>query len=110
MSVVAVLDSAGRVAEHTFQIGGSDEQSVALPEPVAAPPPKPAGASRPAATVESDVLTTRQLLSKLKARLRVVEREIKARKSLEIERGQIKRLIDAALTERDNVRRIRSAG
>ena len=50
------------------------------------------------------------LLKQLKARLRVVEREIKARKALEIEREQIKRLIAAANNERTNLRAIRATG
>lgn len=52
------------------------------------------------------------VVRELRARLRVVEREIKARKTLESERAQLLRLIDAAKAERQggNVRRLRTAG
>lgn len=49
-------------------------------------------------------------MRQLKARLRVVEREIKARALLEAERDQIKRLIAAAKNERTNLRAIRATG
>lgn len=54
----------------------------------------------------------RVVVAELRSRLRVVEREIKARKVLEAERSQILRLIDAAKAERQggNVRRLRTAG
>lgn len=54
----------------------------------------------------------RVVVAELRARLRVVDREIKARKTLESERAQILRLIDAAKAERQggNVRRLRTTG
>lgn len=52
----------------------------------------------------------KQVLRQLKDRLRTVEREIRARKTLEAERDQIRRLIGATKNERDNLRRLRSAG
>ena len=117
--VSRVLNEDGQASEFTFQIGAMEaaEPQVAFKLPFAAPATAVAAPvtakSQPlvaARSAEPLVLTTAQLISKLKARLRVVEREIKARKTLESERGQLKRLIDAALTERDNVRRLRSAG
>lgn len=68
--------------------------------PIAAPAPKP----------DAKPITTRALIASLRRRLRVVEREIRSRKSLEEEREQIQRLIAAATSERDTVRRIRAAG
>lgn len=52
------------------------------------------------------------VVAELRARLRVVNREIAARKKLESERAQILRLIDAAKAERQGgtVRRLRTAG
>lgn len=67
-----------------------------------APRSKPNDIGRP--------ISTADVLRQLKARLRVVEREIKARKSLELERDQIKRLIAAAKNERSNLRAIRATG
>ena len=50
------------------------------------------------------------MLRQMKARLREVKRGIAAAKKLERERDQLLRLIRAANTELDNVRRIRAAG
>lgn len=116
--VAGVLDESGKIHDHCFQIG--DQSSPPAPaRPRASPLPTPAVALPPtiAASVEPTAkkaparsLTTRQLLAELRARLRVVEREIKARKTLEKERDQIQRLIAAANNELDNLRRIRAAG
>ena len=119
-AVSGTFDENGNNDGHSFQIGdfrGFEQlKEVPMPvapvtapvvsaPPVAAPVPTTVVASAPAA-----VLTTAKLLSQLRARLRVVEREIKQRKTLEQERDTIKRLIAASLNERDNVRRLRSAG
>lgn len=50
-----------------------------------------------------DTLSMTQLMRDLKARLRYVEREIKARKTLEKEREQIRRLLKAAKQEKATV-------
>jgi hypothetical protein len=131
--VSPVIGLDGLVQEHAFQIG---DMSAALPAPapvaarsVQIPPASPpmdredgdhvkhAEGSRLAnekfasgKAPEKQELNTREVISLLKRRLRFVEREIKSRKALEKERDQIKRLIAAALTERDNVRQLRSAG
>lgn len=126
MSVGRVLDENGALQEHTFQIGGgtivSEFGAVEAPpdprrRPAAPPVPvlTPAVAAVPVPVVAPPFqppkqLSTRQILSQLKARLRVVEREIRVRKTLEQERDRIRRLIAAANQERDNLRRIRSAG
>jgi hypothetical protein len=116
--VSRVLDDDGQASSFTFQIGAmeaADPQPSPTREPMAhaarlAPIARPAPVASARSASDATVLTAAQLISQLKARLRVVEREIRARKTLESERGQLKRLIDAALTERDNVRRLRSAG
>ncbi len=102
-----------QISEHCFQFGGDDENdgmagmaalkaaTAASVAAVSPPPPKP--------TPKSDKLTTRQLVAQLKSRLKEVEREIKIRKSLEQERAQIARLLDAAKNE-NNLRRIRAVG
>lgn len=117
-SVQQVRDETGAPDPHVFEIGGFASAVVPITEPsahVAQPSsqliaPAPVTPVAPESTPEGKPLTTRQLLAQLRARLRVVEREIKARQSLETERGQIKRLIAAAKTERNNVRAIRAAG
>lgn len=67
------------------------------------PPPK----SAPALV---GAMTARELLNKLKARHGEVKREIRKLKALEAEKAQLERLIRAAKTEVDNVRRLRAAG
>ncbi len=102
-----------QIGEHTFEFGGDDENDgfkgfAALKAAAAQPspePPKPPTQKKKS----SDKLTTRQLVSQLKARLKEVDREIKIRKSLEQERAQIARLLDAAKNE-NNLRRLRAAG
>ncbi len=108
-----------QVSEHTFEIGGSGAAPVAVeiggpvvqsvtappimvPAPVAPVAVQPAASGRP--------LTARQLLTQLRARLREVNRELVTKKALEQERAQLQRLIKAATTELDNVRRLRAAG
>src|SRR5262249_14358775 len=110
-----VLDTDGNVTDHCFQIGDMAASVPRVPAPsleVAQPPASPRSIQKtqtPSGQPDT-VLTTRQLLSQLRARLRVVEREIKSRRTLEKERDQLRRLILAAETERDNLRRIRAAG
>lgn len=118
-SVQNVRSETGEADPHVFEIGG---YASAAPPPVLAQQtvesagteasalPVHATPALPERAVDGAPLTTRQLLAQLRARLRIVEREIKARQSLEVERGQIKRLIAAAKTERNNVRAIRVAG
>lgn len=109
-----VRDSSGAPVDHCFEIGGDNENDgfagfAALKAAAAverSEPKQPVAKPKP---VEPKKLTTRQLVSQLKARLREVEREIKIRKSLEQERSQIARLLDAAQNE-NNLRRIRPTG
>lgn len=125
MSVSHVLDERGLPQEHCFQIGEQGATNMKAPAPQ--PPPAqvqqalplqmtaekvvaPVAAAATQPSSEPAVLSTRQLMAQLRARLRVVEREIKARKTLEQERDQIRRLIGAAQQERNNLRRIRVAG
>jgi len=116
-AVSNVPDDSGTPDPHVFQIGGVSfeeppsraraEQPVAVAvteaRPVAVPVCAPISNS-------SAPIPAAKLISQLRARLRVVEREIKARKKLEAERDQIKRLIAAADNERNNLRAIRAAG
>lgn len=77
------------------------------------PPParsQPQPGHRAPPGFESKPVSTADVMRQLKARLRVVEREIKARALLEAERDQIKRLIAAAKNERTNLRAIRATG
>lgn len=123
-NVMFALNERGQADGHAFQIGGSDDAPIFRPVaevtapsppqlpvtvvPVAAPPSPVTPALVPASA--ETVMSTAKLLSQLRARLRVVEREIKIRSKLESERGQIKRLMSAAKQEQANVRRLRSAG
>ena len=79
------------------------------PPRVMAATPAPAVTHKSAPTTDAP-LNTATVLRQLKARLRVVEREIKTRKTLEAEREQIQRLIAAAKNERSNLRAIRATG
>jgi len=119
-SVQQVRDESGAPDPHVFEIGGFAsaptppvaEISLHAAQPAQVQAPPSATATQQAADPGAEVrpLTTRQLLTQLNARLRVVEREIKLRKALEAERSQIQRLIAAAKIERNNVRAIRAAG
>jgi hypothetical protein len=122
------LDESGRPDPHVFQLGagpvapqaatstGFDVSTAELADVVMPPQraaqPTQAALAAPAATKQTEAkpLNTAEVMRQLKARLRVVEREIKARKSLETERDQIQRLISAAKNERNNLRAIRATG
>ena len=107
MSAVPVRDSDGQPIAHLFQIGGQDVgPAPIIEEQRAIVVHKTPAVGKP----ELEPLNGKAIVSQLRARLRVVEREIKARKALEEERDALKRLIHAAKTDRDNVRRIRAAG
>ena len=111
--------SVTQVSEHTFEIGGMPA-AVALPPPPAPPAPAPAAVPAPppavtagpakGAAIADKPPTARQLLAQMRARLREVKRALADKKALEQERDQLLRLIRAATTEIDNVRRIRAAG
>lgn len=114
--VSRVIDEHGTPQTNCFQIGDQgDATNVPLAElqalrsHVAVAPTPVAVSVKRASEKASSVLSARQLISQLKARLREVEREIKVRKTLEDERDQLRRLMSAAKAERNNVRRIRSA-
>ncbi len=103
-----------QVSKHCFQIGGDDDsdngfKDFAVLKAAAAEPTSPSVQPQAPKKLASDKLTTKQLVSQLKARLKEVDREIKIRKSLEQERAQIARLLDAAKNE-NNLRRLRAAG
>lgn len=92
---------------HVFEFG---EQFAPLADvkSEAAEEPAPVN-SKPAKPVVLQPMSTTQLLRDLKQRLRFVEREIKARKMLEKERDQIRRLIQAAKKEKATVHAIKRA-
>lgn len=120
------LNEHGQPEQHVFQLGAGPvaqppkagpasefEVSAAELADVVAPPPRGAAAQQAQvakAPAEPKPLSTADVLRQLKARLRVVEREIKTRKTLEAERDQIQRLITAAKNERSNLRAIRATG
>ena len=123
MGLARVLDENGNVHANCFQIGDQNDAPIVPPEHVAPPAvarsetqerreqvAKPVASVTKATPIQDAPLTTRKLIAQLKARLKKVEREIKVRKTLESERDQIRRLIAAAETERNNLRRIRDAG
>ncbi len=123
------LDESGRPDPHVFQLGAGPvapsastpsasefdvsaaELAGAVPPPGLAPRPQRAvPVARATVAVGDKPVSTADVMRQLKARLRVVEREIKARKLLEAERDQIMRLIAAAKNERNNLRAIRATG
>jgi predicted secreted protein len=103
----------GKAVPGCFQIGGQepgaapklDDQEWKLAQPLVVSAPATAQAPKP-----TKPRTARTLVAELRTRLREVEREIRARKNLEDERDSLKRLIAAAKSETNNVRRIRAAG
>jgi hypothetical protein len=107
--------SVTQVSAHTFEIGG---MGASVPEPAEFEQqltPAATAKSQPKAIKSSPEqpgarLDTRALLAQLKTRLRDVKREITRLRGLERERDQLQRLIKAANTELDNVRRLRAAG
>lgn len=103
------MNGVTQVSEHMFEIGGNG-----IPEiPESAPTTvtvKPRRATAPAVASTGSATDVRALLAQLRARLRDVKRELKAKKALEQEREQLQRLIKAATTELDNVRRLRATG
>jgi len=99
---------------HVFEFG---EQFAPLPEtagepvavPAAAAPPSVELNSKPQVATALQPMSTQQLVRDLKRRLRYVESEIKARKHLEKERDQIRRLLKAAKLEQATVHAIKRA-
>jgi hypothetical protein len=107
------MSGVTRVSEHTYEIGSMGAAVPQEPPPAPASVPLPASqpvkpAARQATAVQP--LDLRTQLAQLRARLRDVQRELKNKKALEFERDQLQRLIKAATTEIDNVRRLRAAG
>jgi hypothetical protein len=106
---------------HAFELAPLPPNTVRLSELTdIVPPPRqiaqhqersavPQAASKPAPTIQQEPTSARAIVAALRKRLRVVEREIKIRKALEQERGQIKRLIEAAQSEQGKVHRLRPA-
>jgi len=75
-----------------------------------AAPPKPMPSGVKIGPSKAEPVRTKSLVKQLRDRLKVVEREIKARGQLEEERGQINRLLHAAKLEKNNLRKLRSVG
>jgi hypothetical protein len=113
------MSAVTQISAHTFEIGGMGaaptpmvDATAPVAPSVTAPAPNPPLAydfvTTPAAPTKPPTL--RQQLAQMKARLREVRRELAVKKALERERDQLQRLIRAATTEIDNVRRLRAAG
>lgn len=115
-SAAPVIGSSGAIIPNCFQLG--DEPRAPAPAAAHAPttatqavePTKDTTAAVQPKRSTADVVDLKQVLRQLKDRLRVVDREIKTRKTLEKERDQIRRLISAAQQEQSNLRRMRAAG
>lgn len=74
-----------------------------------APPTAPIAAAPSVVTKPKAGEDAKALIKRLRARLREVEREIKARENFELERDQIKRLLAAAKPAPATVRQLRAA-
>jgi len=123
-STSRVRNEHGEVEPHVFELGAAPTTRAPIPtsgfdvsaEELAqvTPPPKREPAQQPTTAKpqppSAAPITGAALVKQLRARLRVVEREIKARQSLEQERDQLQRLLAAAKKERTNLRAIRAAG
>jgi len=106
MSGLVVRNGAVAEDAHVFEFGEQFAPSERAPDLVSQPAPVNA---KPAKPVVLQPMSTTQLLRDLKQRLRFVEGEIKARKALEKERDQIRRLIQAAKKEKATVHAIKRA-
>lgn len=111
--VVAVEDERARIdfGDDSFLPGVSASVAIpaaAAPEPLT-PPPKAAPSKAATAPPPTSLAAVKR---ELRARLRVVEAEIRARKALERERDQIRRLLAATNSRKTTaaVRQIRAAG
>jgi len=113
MSRGVQLDSAGRpvpILEDTSTDTGPVDvrtlEVVAPPQMQSAPPvPQRAPTKAPAKAP-----TARDMVRDIRARLREVNAQIRARNGLEAEREKLQRLLNAALQKPASVRAIRSAG
>lgn len=93
--------------QYAFEIGGQGGQGGhdVPAEPATASIPEPTKATRASVSAKTQAPTTLTgvaLVKQLRARLREVEREIRARKKLEAEREQLQRLL-AAATGKNNL-------
>lgn len=113
----AELDDKGRVLMHedATDSGAVDIRLLeatmvrpTAPEPVR--PRAPTTSVAVSSTKQVTALNARDMVRNIRARLRDVEREIRARKSLEQERDQLKRLLVAVKQKPAPVRTIRAAG
>jgi len=99
---------------HVFEFGeqfaprpqAGEPVVLATAEPLA---PIPTAVEAKALDFALQPMSTTQLLRDLKTRLRYVEREIKARKTLEKERDQIRRLIKAAKQDKATIHALKRA-
>ena len=114
MSGTIVRNGAPAADPHVFEFGEQFAPRPQVDEPVvlAATEPLPV-LSVPVNAKQLDhalqPMSAAQLLRDLKSRLRFIEREIKARKTLEKERDQIRRLIKAAKQDKATVHALKRA-
>lgn len=115
MSGTVVRDGQLLSDSHVFEFGEQFAPRPQVEEPAASSAAAPietftaAVNAKPALPPALQPMTTAQLIRDLKHRLRFVEREIKARKALEKEREQIRRLIQAAKQNKATVHAIKRA-
>jgi len=105
------VNGVTQVSEHTFEIGGMGASAPQpLPPEVPSVPAPAVQRAKPAPPTPTSATDVRALLGQLKARRKAVRAELKTKAALERELAQLERLIRAAKTELDNVRRLRAAG
>lgn len=115
MSGTVVRNGNTAADPHVFEFGEQFAPRPKADEPVVLATAEPieqfaaAVNAKPALPPALQPMSTAQLLRDLKNRLRFIEREIKARKTLEKERDQIRRLIKAAKQDRATVHAIKRA-
>ena len=106
MSGTVVRNGSSSADPHVFEFGEQFAPRPQADEPVVLAATEPVS-SLLAAIKEKPIglqpMSTAQLLRDLKTRLRYVECEIKARKRLEKERDQIRRLIKAAKQDKATI-------
>ncbi len=89
---------------------GSGDVDLTILEATMVRPTRPGAAPPQSAKPPACAPKARDMVRDIKARLRVVNAEIRARKTLERERDQLQRLLTAAKTKPATVRAIRSTG
>jgi hypothetical protein len=108
-----VFEFGGRRVDENFRPIDGGDQAVLQAQPTVVIsediPPRAKVELKPVRVKAEEPITAGSVVKQLRARLRVVQREILARQALEAEREQIKRLLRAAEENKATVHALRRA-